>query len=108
MTLRRRLRLGPAGGVIPRGVRSRLGGYDPPVLPTCPAALRVSAGGAVVHGNSESRGFAERGAAGLDVGMAFGGRLAAHGERRTLRTDCGPETRMPVRALGRSAGEIER
>ena len=93
---------------VPRGVRPRLEGYDPTFPPTCPAVLRVSAGGAAVHGIPGSRAFAEHGVAGLDCGVAFGARLAAHAEHGMLLTDYRPETRTPVREWGRFAGEIER
>ena len=93
--------------VVRRGVRSPLRGYDPPVLPTCPAVLRVSAGGAIVHGIPGSRTLAEDDVESLDFGVEFGGCLAVHGEHGVLLTDCGPETLTPVRGLEESAGEIE-
>ena len=101
--------LGRAGwAVVPRGVRSPLKGYDPPLLPTCPAVLRVSTGGAVVYGFPGSRSLAEDDGASLDFGVEFGGCLAVHGEHGMLLTDHGPETLTSVRGLGRSAGEIEK
>ena len=94
--------------VVRRGVRSPLRGYDPPVLPTCPAVLRVSAGGAIVHGIPGSRALAEDDVESLDFGVEFGGSLAVHGEHGVLLTDHGPETLTPVRGLEESAGEIEK
>ena len=93
---------------VPRGVRPRLEGYDPAVLPTCPAVLRVSAAGAVVYGFPGSRSLAEDDGASLDFGVEFGGCLAVHGEHGMLLTDHGPETLTPVHGLGESAGEIEK
>ena len=99
---------GAERAVVRKGVRSPLKGYDPPVLPTCPAVLRVSAGGAVVHGIPGSRALAEDDVVSLDFGVEFSGCLAVHGEHGMLLTDHRPETLTPVRGLGESAGEIEK
>jgi hypothetical protein len=99
---------GAERAVVRKGVPSPLKGYDPAVLPTCPAVLRVSAGGAVVRGIPGFRALAEDEVVGLDFGVEFGGCLAVHGEHGMLLTDHGPEILTPARGLGESAGEIEK
>ena len=111
MRARRMERLAPTGAeraVIRWGVHSPRRGYDPAVLPTCPAVLRVSAGGAIVHGVPGSRALAEDGVVSLDFGVEFGACLAGHGEHGVLLTDHGPETLTPVRGFEESVGEIEK
>jgi hypothetical protein len=70
--------------------------------------LRVSAGGAIVHGVPGSRALGEDDVVSLDFAVEFGGSLAVHGEYGVLLTDCGPETLTRVRGLEESAGEIEK
>jgi hypothetical protein len=92
----------------PRGVRSPHRGYDPAALPTRPAVLRASVGGAIAHDIPGSRAFVGRDIARLDSGVAFDGCRAVRGEHGMLLTDRGSESRTRARRSGASAGEIER
>jgi hypothetical protein len=95
-------------GAARRGVRFPHRGYDPAALPTRPAVLRASAGGAIAHDIPGSRAFFRRDIARLDSGVAFGGCRALRGEHGMLSTDRGSETRTRARRSGASTGGIGR